>query len=211
MAGSAEVVMASGRSGAVDGRYAIDPPDHRGRSTGFRSTTGVPSTASRPRTCTRPPSIAATSTRCRPIGFGRSAERVVNTPRSGSTGRRAGGRAGRRGRPRCSQVRTMISSPGRMPSSPSTTPGSRTSQASGPPSKPCLGAARGRSAATRRARSARARSRRPGRSREVRPRRVRVDRPALRLLPLLLAAERREVEEVVGAAGHLARRGAKVE
>ena len=43
----------------------------------------MPSTASSGRTCTRSPSIATTSTSCRPIGFGRSAERVPNTPRSG--------------------------------------------------------------------------------------------------------------------------------
>ena len=38
-------------------------------------------------------------TRCRPIGFGRSGERVANTPRWGRRSRCAGGRAARRGRP----------------------------------------------------------------------------------------------------------------
>ena len=53
------------------------------RSTGLMSTTGVPSSASRGRTCTRVPSTASTSTWCRPIGLGRSADRVLNTPRCG--------------------------------------------------------------------------------------------------------------------------------
>ena len=44
---------------------------------------GVPSRASRSRSRIRRPSTASTSTVCRPIGFGRSAERVLNTPRSG--------------------------------------------------------------------------------------------------------------------------------
>src|SRR4051794_37884434 len=43
---------------------------------------GVPCTASRGRTRIRRPSIAMTVTRCRPTGFGRSADRVVNTRRS---------------------------------------------------------------------------------------------------------------------------------
>ena len=43
------------------------------RSTGLTSTTGVPSSASRAPTRSRRPSISSTVTRCRPIGFGRSA------------------------------------------------------------------------------------------------------------------------------------------
>lgn len=41
---------------------------------------GVPSNASRLRTRTRRPSIAETSTRCSPMGFGRWGDRVLKTP-----------------------------------------------------------------------------------------------------------------------------------
>ena len=61
---------------------ASDRPRHRARI-GLTSSTGVPSTASRSRTRTALPSTATTSTRWRPIGFGRSGERVANTPISG--------------------------------------------------------------------------------------------------------------------------------
>ena len=51
------------------------------------SITGVPSIASRPRTVSQRSSwTSRTSTRCSPIGFGRSAERVANTPVSGLPG-----------------------------------------------------------------------------------------------------------------------------
>ena len=42
---------------------------------------GVPSKASRLRTPSLHPSTAVTSTWCRPSGFGRCGERVLNTPR----------------------------------------------------------------------------------------------------------------------------------
>ncbi len=45
--------------------------------------TGVPSRASRLRTRSRPPSLERTSTRWRPMGLGRSGERVLKTPTSG--------------------------------------------------------------------------------------------------------------------------------
>ena len=44
------------------------------------STTGVPSMASIGPMCSRRPSIACTFTVCSPSGFGRSGERVENTP-----------------------------------------------------------------------------------------------------------------------------------
>ena len=55
-------------------------PSEPERRTGFTSRTGVPSMASSGPTWTRRPSTARISTRCSPIGFGRSAERVLNTP-----------------------------------------------------------------------------------------------------------------------------------
>jgi len=47
-------------------------------STGLTSTIGVPSTTSSSFTRTGSPSTAAMRTRCRPIGFGRSGDRVLN-------------------------------------------------------------------------------------------------------------------------------------
>ena len=52
-----------------------------GPRTGFTSMIGVPSTASRLLTRTVVPSIATMSTRWTPMGLGRSADRVLNTPR----------------------------------------------------------------------------------------------------------------------------------
>src|SRR5215207_11394723 len=111
--------------------------------TGFRSRIGVPSTASRCRTLTRSPSIDRTSTSCRPIGFGRSAERVLNTPRSGLRGSSRGCTRRTSRRARSSQVRTMTRAPGTTPSRPSSTDASSTRWASGAPSGPCLGASAG--------------------------------------------------------------------
>jgi hypothetical protein len=51
--------------------------------TGLMSSTGVPSTASRASTLMRPSATSVTLTVWRPIGFGRSGERVVKTPGSG--------------------------------------------------------------------------------------------------------------------------------
>src|SRR5918999_1520783 len=109
-------------------------------STGFTSTIGVPSTASRLRTRTLPPSIDAISTRCSPIGLGRWGERVLNTPCCAldTSPRGCTRRTSRLAR--SSQVRTMTSSPTRMPSRASSTAGSNASHASGAPSSPCLGA-----------------------------------------------------------------------
>ena len=50
---------------------------------GFTSTTGVPSIASRASTSIRSPSRATMRARCRPMGFGRLGEQVLNTPVSG--------------------------------------------------------------------------------------------------------------------------------
>lgn len=62
-----------------DGRYA-----GRRRSIGLMSTTGVPSTASIGPIRRRFPAIRFTVTGWRPSGFGRSGDRVANTPVSGS-------------------------------------------------------------------------------------------------------------------------------
>jgi len=50
---------------------------------GLTSTTGVPSMASRASTSIRSPSRATMRARCRPTGFGRLGEQVLNTPVSG--------------------------------------------------------------------------------------------------------------------------------
>ena len=81
------------------------------RSTGLTSTTGVPSIASSGRTRIRRSSTSTTSTRCRPIGFGRSGERVLKTPRSGTLGSSRGWTAWMSRSASCSQVRTRRSSP----------------------------------------------------------------------------------------------------
>lgn len=54
--------------------------------TGFTSTIGVPCKASRSQTRKRLPRISTTRTRCSPIGFGRSCERVLKTPCSAFSG-----------------------------------------------------------------------------------------------------------------------------
>jgi hypothetical protein len=105
---------------------------------GLRCTIGVSFKASRCRTWIRRPSIAAMTTSCRPIGFGRSGDRVLNTPFCGldvsplgctdSTSRRA----------RSSQVIRTISSPGRRLFRPSATSASKISHAAGAPSSGCL-------------------------------------------------------------------------
>src|SRR5581483_6811295 len=74
-------------------RGACADGDHRARHryagssspriTGLMSRIGVSSSASRLFTRIRGPSISKTSTRCSPIGLGRSGERVLNTPCSG--------------------------------------------------------------------------------------------------------------------------------
>jgi hypothetical protein len=62
-------------------------PSHDSSITAFRSRIGVPSIAASARTCNRVGDpIAVTVTRCRPIGFGRSGERVANTPVNGVFG-----------------------------------------------------------------------------------------------------------------------------
>ena len=82
-----------------------------------------------------------TSTSCSPIGFGRSADRVLNTPCFGFAVSSRGWTLRTSRSARSSQVKTMIRSPGRMPSNASRTSRSIESQASGAPSCPCFGAA----------------------------------------------------------------------
>src|SRR5262249_30248165 len=60
--------------GPRDARHAGGP------MTGLTSTTGVPSIASRASTSIRSPSRAMMLARCRPMGFGRLGEQVLNTP-----------------------------------------------------------------------------------------------------------------------------------
>src|SRR5262249_37048041 len=81
--------------------------------TGLTSRTGVPSTASSGRTRTLAPSTARTSTSWSPIGFGRSEERVVNTPRSGIERSSRGCTRSTSRSARWSHVRTTTRSPGR--------------------------------------------------------------------------------------------------
>ena len=74
--GSAADVEGLLRIGVLGRPIAYLPP----ASTGLTSTMGVPSKASSLRTSTRSPSITAMRTRCSPIGFGLSWDRVLNTP-----------------------------------------------------------------------------------------------------------------------------------
>jgi len=74
------VVMWHGRQLLSSSSQASAPPGN----TGFMSTTGVPSTASRGLTRRRVVSaISNTRTRCNPMGFGRSGDRVAKTPVKG--------------------------------------------------------------------------------------------------------------------------------
>ena len=81
--------------------------------TGFTSAIGVPSIASRPLTCRRSPSMLSTRTRCRPIGLGRLADRVLKTPCSGRLWSPLGCTVNVLRSAWCSQVRTMIVVPNR--------------------------------------------------------------------------------------------------
>jgi hypothetical protein len=101
---------------------------------------GVPCNASRARTWTLSPAIESTSTSWSPIGFGRSADRVLNTPCLGVVTSSRGWTRSTSRCARCSHVRTMTRAPGRTPWSPSSMSWSNTSQASGAPSWPCFGA-----------------------------------------------------------------------
>ena len=86
-------------------------PVHRsgiGPSTGLTSRTGVPSTASRPSTRTRVPSVPTIRTVCRPIGLGRSGERVLNTPSTGAVSSLRGWVVSTSRRARSSHVSTTI-------------------------------------------------------------------------------------------------------
>jgi hypothetical protein len=104
------------------------------------STIGVPSRASSGRTLRRPLlSNSNISTRCKPMGLGRSGERVANTPRRGTSGFPRGWTLRRSRLPLSSHVRTRISCPATRPSRASAKAGPISSRASGPPSWPCLG------------------------------------------------------------------------
>nr|BFE74203.1 hypothetical protein GCM10020092_075040 [Actinoplanes digitatis] len=114
-----------------------------GLRTGLTSRTGVPSSASRSATRRRRSPTSSTVTWCRPIGLGRSGERVLNTPVSG---RDRSSRGCTRRTPRSarsSHVSSSSGSPGRMSLRASAYRGSKTSQAGGDPSSPCLGAVAG--------------------------------------------------------------------
>jgi len=70
----------------TDCAMRASPPDQRSRwlrSTGLMSRTGVPSIASKLRTVSDPFATDSIVTACRPIGFGRSGDRVEKTPVSG--------------------------------------------------------------------------------------------------------------------------------
>ena len=114
-------------------------------STGFRSRIGVRLIASRSRTRILVPCMKRICTRWRPIGFGRSAERVLKTPFNGVSGLSLGCTANTSRRARSSQVSTRISAPTSRSCSPSLKRWSRVSHASGEPSFPCFGAASGSS------------------------------------------------------------------
>ena len=106
------------------------------------STTGVPSIASIGPIRMRFPAILRIVTGWRPSGFGRSGDRVANTPVRGRFGSERGCTFNTSRFDRCSQVMTMIWSPTRSPSSPSRANAFTASQASGAPSEPCIGAFR---------------------------------------------------------------------
>src|SRR5215204_1433879 len=88
----------------------------------------------------RSPSTATTCTRCSPIGFGRSGDRVLKTPSSGFARSPRGWTRSTSRSAWCSQVNTSTSESGRMSVSASATPSSKTIVASGAPSSPCFGA-----------------------------------------------------------------------
>ena len=90
--------------------------------------------------CSCRPSTAVMTASCRPIGFGRSEDRVLNTPSCFLARSPLGCTVSTSRRARSSQVTRTNSSPGRMLCSPSRTSGSNTSHAAGAPSSGCLGA-----------------------------------------------------------------------
>ena len=84
-----------------------------GSSTGLMSMTGVWSSASSPLTRIRRPSMARIWARYRPIGLGRSGERVPNTPSGGLAGLSPGTLLTSSRRERSSQVSKMTCWPAR--------------------------------------------------------------------------------------------------
>ncbi len=104
------------------------------------STTGVPSIASIGPTRNRVLTILLMVTGCRPIGFGRSGDRVAKTPQRRFCGSDRGWTFIVSRRASCSHVITIISSPAFRPSRHSAKRGSTSSQTSGAPSSPCFGA-----------------------------------------------------------------------
>ena len=88
----------------------------------------------------RRPLIERTVTGCRPSGFGRSGDRVANTPVSGFRGSDRGRTFKTSRRPWCSHVITMTLSPAARRCNASAAHGKMSSQASGAPSPPCRGA-----------------------------------------------------------------------
>jgi Ricin-type beta-trefoil lectin domain-like len=81
--------------------------------TGLRSTMGVPSIASRPSTSSQRLRVTLrTFARCKPIGLGRSGERVANTPESGFLASPRGCTFRTERRDSWSQVKIQMSWPG---------------------------------------------------------------------------------------------------
>ena len=117
-------VAKNGRRAADTSRADVEAPlTLLQQSTGLMSTTGVPSIASMGPIRSRFPSISFTTTGWRPRGFGRSGDRVVNTPASGLLGLDRGCTWKTSRRPWCSHVMTMSSSWTAIPSRPSVAQG----------------------------------------------------------------------------------------
>ena len=90
--------------------------------------TGVPSSASSSLTRIRRPSTAKIWALCRPIGLGRSGDRVLDTPSGGLAGSSPGTVASSSRRARSSQVSKMTCSPARKSRVPSATSGTTASR-----------------------------------------------------------------------------------
>jgi hypothetical protein len=109
-------------------------------STGLISTTGVPSITSIGPIRNRFLPTFRTVTRCSPSGFGRSGDRVANTPASARCESERGWTWRTSRRPWCSQVTTKSSSPLQILSKPRAAKEFTSNHASGAPSEPCFGA-----------------------------------------------------------------------
>jgi hypothetical protein len=109
--------------------------------TGLISMTGVPSIASKPCTSSHPStSTIKTLARCKPIGLGRSGERVANTPVRGFSTSPRGWTLRTERCASWSQVKIQMSCPDWIPWRQSINAGWISKRASGAPSDPCRGA-----------------------------------------------------------------------